>query len=340
MKLLNQLACASICLAFASLCLAADAPGFKLTKKFPVAGNGGFDYIVFDSSSNRLYVSHGSEVAVLDADSGQLAGKVEGTPGVHGVAIVPGLNRGFTTNGGDSTVSVFDTKTFQTIKKIPVSKDPDFIFYEPQTKRVLVCHGEGAVITAIDPDKQTVIGKVDLGGGAEAAVVSQGTGYVNMEESSTVITFDPKTLAVKQKWPITGCKTPTGLAIDAANSRLFIGCRSKVLAVMDATNGKVVTTLPIGDRVDAVAFDPDNKLVFTSNGDGTVSVVRQKGADAYESVGDIQTQKSAKTMALDPKTKRIFLSAAELETVPAAAGQRARTRAKPGSFTVLVVERQ
>ncbi len=340
MKLPNRITTASMCLALASLCLAADAPGFKLTKKYPVPGNGGFDYIVFDSSSNRLYVSHGSEVDVLDADSGQLAGKVEGTPGVHGIAIVPGLNRGFTTNGGDSTISVFDTKTFLTIKKIPAPKDPDFIFYEPETKRVLVCHGEGAVITAIDPDKQTVIGKVDLGGGAEAAVVSNGTGYVNMEESSTVITFDPKTLAVKQKWPITGCKTPTGLAIDAANSRLFIGCRSKVLAVMDATNGKVITTLPIGDRVDAVAFDPDHKLVFTSNGDGTVSVVRQKGADEYESIGDIRTQKSAKTMAMDPKTKRIFLSAAELETVPASAGQKARTRVKPGSFSVLVVERQ
>lgn len=314
------------CLTLASLCAAADAPGFKVTKKYPVPGNGGFDYIVFDSSSNRLFVSHGSEVNVLDADSGQVVGKVEDTPGVHGIAIVPGLNRGFTTNGGDSTVSVFDTKTFKTIKKIPVPKDPDFAFYEPQTKRVLVCHGDAAVITAIDPDKQTVIGKVDLGGGAEAAVVSNGIGYVNLEESAKVVTFDPKTLAVKQKWPITGCKTPTGLAMDTTNSRLFIGCRSKVLAVMDATNGKVITTLPIGDRVDAVAFDPDNKLVFTSNADGTVSVVRQKSADEYESVGDIQTQKSAKTMAFDPKTKRLFLSAAE--------------RAKAGSFTVLVVERQ
>ncbi|MDQ2945549.1 MAG: YncE family protein, partial [Acidobacteriota bacterium] len=172
------------------------------------------------------------------------------------------------------------------------------------------------------------------------AVVSNGIGYVNLEESAQVVTFDPKTLAVKQKWPITGCKTPTGLAMDAANSRLFIGCRSKVLAVMNATNGKVITTLPIGDRVDAVAFDPDNKLVFTSNADGTVSVVRQKSADEYESVGDIHTQKSAKTMAFDPKTKRLFLSAAEMEAVPAAAGQKARTRVKPGSFNVLVVERQ
>jgi YVTN family beta-propeller protein len=328
-------------LAVAAVCLAAEAPGFKVTKKYPVPGGGSFDYILFDDSSNRLYVSHGTEVDVLDADSGKLLGKVADTPGVHGVAIVPNLHRGFVTNGGDATISVFDTNTFKTIKKIPVGKDPDFVFYDPQTKRVLVCHGDAAAITAIDPEKETVIGKIDLGGGAEAAVVNgKGTGFVNLEEQAMVVSFDPRALAVKQKWPITGCKTPTGLAIDVPNSRLFIGCRSKVLAVMDANTGKVITTLPIGDRVDAVAFDAADKLIFASNGDGTVSVIRQNSADQYESVGDIQTQKSAKTMAFDPKTKRIFLSAAEMETVPAANGQRARTRPKPGTFTVLVVGRQ
>jgi DNA-binding beta-propeller fold protein YncE len=330
-----------IALAMAAVCVAAEAPGFKVTKKYPVPGSGGFDYIVFDDSSNRLYVSHGTEVNVLDADSGKLLGKIADTPGVHGIAIVSNLHRGFVTNGGDATISVFDTNTFATLKKIPVAKDPDFVFYDPQTKRVLVCHGDAAAITAIDPEKEAVIGKVDLGGGAEAAVVNgKGTGFVNLEEEAMVVSFDPKALTVKQKWPIAGCKTPTGLAIDAPNSRLFIGCRSKVLAVMDSETGKVITTLPIGDRVDAVAFDAANKLIFASNGDGTVSVVRQNSADQYESVGDIQTQKSAKTMAFDPKTKRIFLSAAEMETAPAASGQRARTRPKPGTFNVLVVERQ
>ena len=322
-------------LLLAAGCFADDAPGFKVTKRYPVPGDGGFDYIVFDGSSNRLYVSHGTEMDVIDADSGKLLGKVEPTPGVHGVAIVPELHRGFVTNGGDGTVSVFDTNTFKTLKKIPVAKDPDFVFYDPKTKRVLVCHGDGEVITAIDPAKEAVIGEVKLGGGAEAAVVDgRGNGFVNLEESAQVVSFDPQSLAVKHKYPIPGCKTPTGLAMDAANSRLFIGCRSKVLAVMDATNGKVITTLPIGERVDAVAFDADNKLIFASNGGGTVSVVHQKSADEYEPVGDIQTQKSAKTMALDPKSKRLFLSAAEM--VPAGN----RSKAKPGSFTVLVVERQ
>jgi YVTN family beta-propeller protein len=338
MKTLTRL---SIFLGLAALCAAADAPGFKVTKKYPVPGDGGFDYITFDSSANRLYVSHGTKVDVLDADSGKVIGAVEDTPGVHGIATVPALHRGFTTNGGNGTVSVFDTNTLKTIKKISVAKDPDFIFYDPHTKRVLVCHGDAAAITAIDPEKGTVIGKIDLGGGAEAAVVNgQGAGFVNLEEEAEVVGFDPQGLAVKQKWPITGCKTPTGLAIDAPNSRLFIGCRSKVLAVMDSTSGKVITTLPIGDRVDAVAFDADNKLIFASNGGGTVSVIRQKSANEYESAGDIQTQPSAKTMAFDPKTKRLFLSAAEMETVPGANGKRARMRPKPGSFTVLVVERQ
>jgi DNA-binding beta-propeller fold protein YncE len=319
----------------AAACIAAEAPGFKVSQHFPVPGDGGFDYIVFDSSSNRLYVSHGTEMDVLDAGSGKLLGKVEPTPGVHGAAIVPELHRGFITNGGDATVSVFDSRTFKTIKKIPVAKDPDFVFYDPKTKRVLVCHGDGEVITAIDPATATVIGEVKLAGGAEAGVVDgKGNGFVNLEESAQLVNFDPQSLAVKHTYPITGCKTPTGLAIDAADNRLFIGCRSKVLAVMDATNGKVIATLPIGDHVDAVAFDRDNKLVFASNGDGTVSVIREKSPDEYESVGDIKTQRSAKTMAYDPKTKRLFLSAAEMD-----ASGGGRPKPKPGSFNVLVVER-
>lgn len=330
-----------ITLALVAACIAGEAPGLKMTKKYPVPGDGGFDYVVFDDSSNRLYVSHGTKVDVLDANSGKELGTVEGTAGVHGVAIVPELHRGFSTNGGSSTVSVFDTNTFKTIKTIPVDKDPDFVFFDPQTKRVLVCHGDGAEITAIDPDKQAVIGKIALGGGAEAAVVDgKGNGFVNLEESATMVSFDPKNLSVKQKWPITGCKTPTGLAMDRRNARLFIGCRSQVLAVMDADTGKVITTLPIGERVDAVAYDPDSKLIFASNGGGTVSVIRQESADAYTSVGDIATQKSAKTMAFDPKTKRLYLSAAEMEAVPAESGQRARMRPKAGTFNVLVVERQ
>ena len=328
-------------LSFAALSLAADAPGFKLTRKYPVPGDGGFDYIVFDGSANRLYVSHGTQVDVLDAASGSVLGTVENTPGVHGIAIVPSLHRGFATNGKNATVSVFDTDTFKTLKIITVPDDPDFVFYDSRDQRVMVCHGDASAITAIDPAKEEVIGKIALGGGAEAAVLDgKGTGFVNLEKEAMMVTFDPLALTVKQKWPITWREKPTGLAMDASNSRLFIGCRSRVLAVMDANSGKVITTLPIGERVDAVAFDTDNQLIFASNGGGTISVIRQKGPNEYESVGDIQTQISAKTMALDPRTKQLFLSAAEMETTPAAEGQRPHMRPKPGTFAVLVVERQ
>lgn len=334
------LGCSALC-CFAAPSLASNAPGYKITKQYPVPGNGGFDYIVFDGSAGRLYVSHGTEVNVVDAASGKVLGKVEDTPGVHGIAIAPSLHRGFTTNGSDGTVSVFDTGTLKTTKKIPVGKDPDYTFYDPKTNRVFVCHGDAAVITAIDPGTATVVGKVDLGGGAEAAVVDgNGNGYVNLEESAEVVNFDPKNLSVKGRWPITGCKTPTGLAMDTSTSRLFIGCRSKVLAVMNAKTGKVITTLPIGDRVDAVAFDPQSHLIFASNGGGTVSVIKQNSADSYSSDGDIQTQPSAKTMALDAKSDRLFLSAAEMQPAPAQNGQRSRMKPKPDSFHVIVVERQ
>jgi YVTN family beta-propeller protein len=324
-----------IILVLVGLCTAADAPGFKLTKKYPVPGNGGFDHITFDSSSNRLYVSHGNAVEVLDASSGKRLGRVENTPLVHGIAIVPALHRGFTSNEDDSSVSVFDTNTLKTIKKISVPKGPDSIFYEPLTKRVLISHESAEAITAIDPEKGVLIGKIDLGGGPEGAVVNRkGVGFVNIESTNMVVSFDPRGMAIKQKWPIPGCEAPVPMALDDANSRLFIGCRSKVLTVMDADSGKVITTLPIGDTVDAVVFDSDRKMIFASNGDGTISVIRQKSANEYESVGSIKTQETAKTMAFDPKTKRLFLSAAEK------APPGAQTRFKPGTFRVLVVERQ
>jgi hypothetical protein len=337
--IMKKLAQFSLYLVVAAAAFAANAPGFRVANKYPLPGNGGFDYIIFDGSANRLYVSHGTKVDVVDAGSGKAIGVVANTPGVHGIAIVPGLHRGFTTNGGDSTVSVFDTNSLATVKKIHVSEDPDFVFYDSKAKKVLVCHGDASVITIIDPEKEAAVGKIALGGGAEAAVVDdKGNGFVNLEESAMMVHFDVAAMAVRDKWPITGCKTPTGLAIDEKNSRLFIGCRSKVLAVMDSTTGKIIKTVPIGDRVDAVAFDAANKLIFTSNGDGTVSVIRQNSPDSYASAGDIQTQKSAKTMAFDPKSKRLFLSAAEMEAAPA--GGKGRPQPKPGSFNVLVVEHE
>jgi DNA-binding beta-propeller fold protein YncE len=181
----------------AGACTAAEAPGYKMTKRYPVPGDGGFDYIVFDGSANRIYVTHGNQVNVLDADSGKVLGKIANTPGVHGIAVVPDLNRGFISEGANARVTVFDTRDFKTVKTFPVDEDPDFVFYDPQTKRVFVCHGDAAEITAIDPAEQTVIGKISLGGVAEAAVLDgKGNGFVNLKDTAQVVEFDPKALSV------------------------------------------------------------------------------------------------------------------------------------------------
>ena len=206
------------------VCRAAEVSGFRVTKTYSIPGEGGFDHIVFDPSANRLYVSHGTLVNVVDAQTGKHLGNVEGTPEVHGIAIVPALHRGFTSNEGDSTVSVFDTVTLKTIKKISVAKQPDFIFYDLFTKRVLVCHEDGQAITAIDPERTEIVGKVDLGSEAEAAVVwSKELGFVNLEKVSMVASFDPQRLVLKQRWPIPGCTAPVPLAVDSLTSRLFAG---------------------------------------------------------------------------------------------------------------------
>lgn len=313
----------------------AQSSDWKVMKSYPVPGDGGFDYVVFEPSAARLYLSHGTKVDVLEAGSGRIVGAVQNTPGVHGIAVVPELHRGFTSNGGDATVSVFDTSNLQTLQTIAVDKDPDYIFYDAGSKRVFVCHGDADEITVIDPQSSKVVGKIALGGGAEAAVVDGASGFVNLEEESSVVHFDASKMSVLHRWPITGGKTPTGLAMDKSSKRLFIGCRSKVLAVMDATNGRVITTLPIGERVDAVAFDPKSHLIFTSNGGGTISIIHQDGPDAYTKVSEVATEPSAKTMAFDPASNHLFLTAAEMQPLPA--GATGRPRPKAGTFHVLVV---
>ncbi len=308
---------------------------WRVVKSIPVAGDGGFDYIVFEPTMRRLYVSHGTKVDVLEAATGKAVGSIADTPGVHGIAIVPELQRGFTTNGGNGTVSVFDTTSLQTTATITVDPHPDFVFYDRALKRVFVCHGDAAEITVIDPKTSQVTSKIALVGGAEAAVIDRTNGYVNLEQEASVVHFDASKMKVLHTWPITGCKTPTGLAMDTASGRLFIGCRSKVLAVMEAATGNVVTTLPIGAGVDAVVFDPATHLIFASNGEGTVSVIEQRGANEYVKLPDITTEAGAKTMAYDPKSQHLYLSTAERAPVPEGSAQRPVP--KPGTFHVLVV---
>jgi YVTN family beta-propeller protein len=316
------------------------ATTYKVEAKYPVAGDGSFDYLTVDSAARRLYISHGTQVDVVDADSGKIIGTIGDTPGVHGIAIAPEFKRGFTSNGRENKVSIFDPATLKLINKIDVGQGPDGIYYDPATKRVFTTNHGSHDVTAIDAKTGTVAGTVKVGGDGEQAIIgNDGMIYVNSEDTNEVVVFDPKSLDVKKRFPIGVAKTPTGLAYDAKTNRLFIGARNEpTMIVMDAANGKVVTTAPIGAGVDFAAFDPDAKLIFFSCGDGTLNIFHEKSADAYEDAGAVKTQQSAKTLAFDPKTKKVFLSAAEYIETPASDPSKRPTRSvKPGSFVVLVV---
>jgi DNA-binding beta-propeller fold protein YncE len=312
---------------------------YKVVGRYPVPGVGGFDYVMLDDSTRRLYVSHGTQVEVLDADNGKLVGTIADTPGVHGVAIAAAFKHGFTSNGRENKVSMFDPATLQLIKKIDVGKGPDGIYFDPATKRVFTNNHGSHDITAIDAATGDVVGTVKIEGDGEQAVIADGLIYVNSEEAGEVVVFDPKSLEVKQRFPIGVAKVPTGLAYDAKTKRLFIGCRNEPkMVVMDAVTGKVINNFPIGKGVDFAAFDPGSGLIFFSCGDGTLNIFQEKSADNYEDAGAVKTQPSAKTMAFDPKTKKVFLPAAEyLETPPSEPGKRPTRSVKPGSFVVLVV---
>jgi len=327
-----------VSLSFAAL-LFQGGSNYKVLDRYPVPGVGGFDYVLLDGPTRRLYISHGTQVEVVDADNGKLVGTITDTPGVHGVAIASNFKHGFTSNGRENKVSMFDPATLQLIKKIDVGKGPDGIYYDPGTKRVFTNNHGTHDITAIDAEKGEVVGTVKIEGDGEQAVIADGLIYVNSEEAGEVVVFDPKSLEVKKRFPIGVAKTPTGLAYDAKTRRLFIGCRNEPkMVVMDAVSGKVINSFPIGKGVDYAAFDPSAGLIFLSCQDGTLSIFHEKSADVYEDAGAVKTQPSAKTLAFDPKTKKIFLPAAEYQETPATDPTKRPTRSvKPGSFVVIVV---
>lgn len=313
--------------------------GYKVQAKYPVPGNGGFDYLTIDSNARRLYLSHGTQVDVVDPDSGKVIGTLPDTPGVHGIAIAAEFKHGFTSNGREDKVSMFDPTTLTLIKKIDVGKGPDGIYYDPKTKRVFTNNHGTHDITAIDAKTGEVVGTVHAQTDGEQAVIADDLIYVNGEDTNEVVVFDPKSLEVKNRFPIGVAKTPTGLAYDAKTKRLFIGCRNEPkLVVMDAVSGKVINSFPIGRGVDFAGFDPQAKLIFFSCSEGVLSIYHETSADQYEDAGAVKTQPSAKTMAFDPKTKRVFLDAVEyLEGPPTTPGGRPQRSIKPGSFVVLVV---
>jgi DNA-binding beta-propeller fold protein YncE len=318
---------------------AAAPEGYHLLKTIPIPGEGGWDYVSVDAAARRVYVSHATRVEVLDADSGALTGHIADTAGVHGIAVAPDVGRGFTSNGRADTVTVFDLKTLRPLGTVPTGKNPDAILYDPATHRVFAFNGRSASATVIDAADSKVAGTIDLGGQPESgAADGAGHVFVNLEDKGEVLKLDARGLKVLERWPVAPAKAPVSMAIDARHHRLFVGCRSKALLVLDTDGGKVITSLPIGERVDAGAYDPETKLIFCSCGDGTVAVVRQETPDQYAAVETVKTRVGSKTMALDPKTHRLFIPAAEYK--PAAAGApRARPTMVPGTFAVLVYGR-
>jgi DNA-binding beta-propeller fold protein YncE len=325
---------------FASAALLLAANDYRVLTRYPVPGTGGWDYVTLDEQARRLYVSHATQVEVLDADTGKMIGTISDTPGVHGVAIATGLKRGFTSNGRENTVSMFEPETLKLINKIEVGKGPDGIYYEPKTKRIFTNNHGTHDITAIDAVKGAVVGTVKVEGDGEQAIIAKdGLIYVNLEDRAEVAAFDARTLEVKKRYPIGVAETPTGLAYDPATNRLFIGCRKEPkMVVMDAATGKVLANFPIGSGVDFAGFDPKSKLAFFSCGDGNLNMFRVKSASAFEDLGAVKTQPSAKTLAFDSKTGKIFLPAAEYEqSAPAEPGRRPQRKVKPGSFVVVVV---
>ena len=315
---------------------AAEPASYRLLKTIPVPGDGGWDYVTVDPAGRRVYVSHATQVDVLDADSGEIKGKIPDTPGIHGIAVAPDLGRGFTSNGRDDSVTVFDLKTLETLDKVKTGKGPDAILYDPDTHQVFAFCGRGGSATVIDAAKGKVAGTIDLGGQPESGVADgAGLVFVNLEDKAEVLKIDARNLKVLERWPLDPGKTPTGLAIDGRNHRLFVGCRSKHQVVVNADTGKVVTTLPIGDGVDACAFDPETGLVFSSCRDGTVTVIHQENPDDYKVAETVKTRPGSKTMALDLKTHRLFLPGAEFNPAPKD-NPRARPSVVPGTFVVLV----
>ena len=313
---------------------------FKILKTFHIRSGGGWDYIAIGPGNNRLYVSHGTQVNILNQATGDSVGVIENTTGVHGIAFDKSLNKGFTSNGRLNNVTVFDLNTNTVITQIATGINPDAILYEPFTKKIITCNGRSKNLSIIDPVSNKLLDSIDVGGKPETAV-SNGAGklYVNIEDKNEIVLVDLKTFKVEAHWPLAPAEEPTGLAFDKTTNRLFAGCGNKLLAIVDAANGKVIQTLPIGDGCDGAGFDATTKNIFTSNGDGTLSVYHEKTADVYELVANVATKRGARTIAVDEQSHLIYLPAADYEAadpnVP-----KSRPKMIPGTFQVLVVGQQ
>ena len=333
---------AVLSVSLAAVTLAAAGPGYHVVTTHKVGGEGGWDYLTADASARRLYISRGTHVIVLDLDSGKNVGDIPDTPGVHGIALAPELGKGFTSNGREGTVTIFDIKTLAPAgEKVKVGENPDAILYDAATKRVFTFNGRSQDSTAIDATNGKVLGTIKLDGKPEfASSDEKGMLFVNFVDKSDLFSFDELTLELKSIWPLAPCTEPSGLSIDRKNHRLFVGCDNKMMAVVDADSGKVLSTPAIGEGVDATAFDEGTGLAFASCGqDAVLTVVKQDSADKYSVAENVTTKKGARTLALDTKTHNVYVVTADFgpRPAPTADNPHPRPAIVPDSFVVLVV---
>ena len=338
-KLIALLLLIFVASAFISL-QAQNKKPFHVVNTFHIASGGGWDYLAIAPGNNHLYLSHGTQVNILDKTTGDSAGVIENTTGVHGIAFIQALGKGFTSNGRLNNVTVFDLATNKVITQITTGENPDAILYEPFSQKIITCNGRTKDLTVIDPVENKVTATIPVGGKPETAV-SNGAGilYVNIEDKNELVVVNTKTFAVESHFSILPGEEPTGLAFDKETNRLFVGCGNKYLMVINAATGAVVNGLTIGDGCDGVAFDTETKNIFTSNGEGTMSVFHEVSADQFKAIGTTVTKRGARTITIDPMTHLVYLPTAEFEPQPQQAGSAATSRPKmiPGTFQVLVL---
>jgi len=337
---LNNLLFLALAISFLSIAkLQAQSSGFHLIKKTVIGGEGGWDYLTVDAENRRLYISHSTQVEVLNVDTHEKVGVISNTQGVHGIAIVSKAGRGITTNGKTNTATIFDLKTLKTITEVPTGKNPDALLYDNFSNRVFIFNHSGGSVTAVDIKEGKVLGTLDLSGeGVEAGVSDEkGTIFVNLEDNSEIVSFDAKTLTVKNRWKVTPGEEPTGLALDTKTHRLFTVCHNELMMILDSDNGKVIAQVPIGKRVDGVVFDPASNVAISSNGEGSITIVKEVSANEFKALETVKTEVGARTITLDSKTHHVFVSSAQYGETPAATTENPHPRPSvvPGTFMVL-----
>jgi hypothetical protein len=317
---------------------ASGSSGYHLVNTVKLGGTGGWDYLTVDPATHRLFISRGTHFMVVDLTQGKIVGDIPDTQGAHGVALAAEFNRGYTTNGRTADSTIFDMATLKVLGNVKTDKDTDGVIYDPFSKRVFTFNGDANTSTAVDAKSGTVAGSVALGGGPEfGATDGKGHIFVNLEDKSSLVRFDAKTLKLENTWPLAPCESPSGLAIDAEHEILIVGCHNKLMAFVDGNSGKVLGTVPIGQGVDANRFDPGTGYAFASCGDGTITIAHEDSPTKFTLVDTIQTKRGARTMEIDPTNHHVYTVTADFGPAPAATAENPRPRPAilPDTFVLL-----